>query len=57
MLGPADSNLISKDLVPVIEQLLQDSEAEVRSEAIAQLPKVLKHANKDSILDNIFKIV
>ncbi len=40
-LGPDDKELITQEMVPIIEQLLVDSEAEVRSEAIAQLAHVI----------------
>ena len=57
LMGPEDKEVISKEMVPIMEQLLADSEAEVRSEAISQLPKVLRHADIELVGSKLFTLI
>ena len=48
---------INEDLLGCYELLMRDAEAEVRSEAVANVPKVAAHCNPDKIVEVILPIM
>lgn len=48
---------VDDEIVGLYELLLRDSEAEVRSEAIAQIPTVAKHCTSSVLIEKILPIL
>ena len=46
-----------KEVVPFYEQLLQDKEAEVRSEAAGKLPELAKHCSSTTLVEKLLPIL
>ena len=51
------NTMVDEGIVELYELLLRDSEAEVRSEAIAQVPLVAKFCSSTSLIEKILPIL
>lgn len=55
--GYVSKSCVNEDILSFYELLLRDGEPEVRSEAIANIPKVAKYCSKEILIEKVLPIL